>query len=60
MLKTMLTAWRETRRLALVPASRVSISASTDCSVQNRKMQSAIATTVRPVRNQFRRRCLSR
>ncbi len=34
--------------------------ASTDCSVQNRKMHTAIASTVSPVRNQFRRRCLSR
>jgi hypothetical protein len=56
----MLTELRVTRRLALVASSWPLMAASTDCSVQKRKMQSAMASTVRDVRNQFRRRCLSR
>jgi hypothetical protein len=56
----MLTELRVTRRLALVLSRRALIWASTDCSVQKRKMHSAIARTVRPVRNQFFRRCFSR
>ena len=56
----MLTELRVTSRRALVLSSSAPISASTDCSVQNRKMHTAIARTVSPVRNQFRRRCLRR
>ena len=60
MLKTRLTAWRVTSRLALVPSSSPLISARTVWSVQKRKMHRAMASTVSVVRNQFRRRCLSR
>ena len=56
----MLTELRTTSRLALVLSSRALIWASTDCSVQNRKMHIAIASTVSVVRNQFRRRCFRR
>ena len=56
----MLTELRVTSRLALRLSSSAFTCASTDCSVQNRKMHSAIATTVSPVRNQLRRRCFSR
>jgi hypothetical protein len=55
-----LTALRVTSRFALVASSRALMAASTDCSVQKRKMQRPIARTVRVVRNQFFRRCLSR
>jgi hypothetical protein len=56
----MLTELRTTSRLALVLSSSALICASTDCSVQNRKMHIAIASTVSVVRNQFRRRCFRR
>src|ERR1041385_1784526 len=46
------------RRFALVEASMSLMEASTVCSVQKRKMQMAMATTVDRVRIQFRRRCL--
>jgi hypothetical protein len=57
-LKTRLTACRVTRRLALEPSRRLSRAASTDCSVQKRKMHRPMASTVLVVRTQFRRRCL--
>src|SRR5262245_1514568 len=57
-LKTRLTAWRVTRRVALELASRLLTSASTVCSVQKRKMQTAMAPTVLSVRTQLRLRCL--
>ena len=56
----MLTELRATRRLALRLSSRLPTCASTDCSVQNRKMHIAIASTVSVVRNQLRRRCFRR
>ena len=56
----MLTELRVTRRLALVLSRSALIWASTDCSMQNRKMHTAIASTVWPVRNQFLRRCFRR
>ena len=43
---TRLTACRVTSRLALMLSSRPLISASTDCSVQNRKMHTDMARTV--------------
>src|ERR1041384_4054475 len=46
------------RRFALVLASRSLMETSTVCSVQKRKMQMAMATTVDTVRTQLRRRCL--
>src|SRR4029453_17470403 len=55
---TRLTAVRLTRRFALMPSSRPLISARKDCSVQNRKMHTDMASTVEPVRIQFRFRCL--
>ena len=48
-LKVRLTEWRVTSRLACEAASMPSTSASTERSVQSRKMQTAMATTVLPV-----------
>src|SRR5258708_23597215 len=46
------------RRVALELSSRPLMEARTVCSVQKRKMQTAMASTVESVRTQLRRRCL--
>jgi hypothetical protein len=57
MLKTTLTACRVASRLGLAPLTLASIAVNTVCSVQMRKMQSAMPKTVLSVRSQLRRRC---
>ena len=54
----MLTALRVMSRLGLRPSMNRSKWSRTLCSVQNRKMQSAIDTTVLAVRTHVARRCL--
>src|SRR6185503_17460210 len=56
-LKTRLTALRLMRRVALELSSMPLMEARIVCSVQKRKMQTAMASTVERVRIQFRRRC---
>ena len=59
MLKTRLTAWRVMSRDGFAFSVVWRIASSTVCSVQIRKMQTAIPAIVLNVRIQFRRRCFS-